>query len=509
MAKKKFSEFAGCENEWRSSIHRMLEIFASIPPSKWHDPSIYTRHGDEVYSKNRLNSAVGVKWKGNPDATDSFEYIQDFLKKTNTQFFEITPNLAEIKGPNGKYLEIRVCAFERKGRARFPLPDAQVRYINEGRFKLSSITYCGLGDVPGLEFILKSGTKKQMVRIVAEDIKADRYLVFRSDSPSAISRVANKRVESFRPAIDEIMRAFTAEDETTPSEQVKAVHWTGKPDSKDPLLFLHSFFQYARAAIGIEDVLEDDSFTLSAGYKFTICAATVPRCLSITVNADWSREAQAFFKRCSFGKQSLTDIGVKLGDSDLDEDIFLDLTYDILNPKEEYSIAISKREGRWKISTYNNSRATFNDFATPITRLINCFLKGKECPEFTTLESNAAPLERVVSVLFTDVEAADINARLRGGSMPSVPRLSIGPTKIPSPGQKNVEDDELVINGAPLLVERLSSLGVMKPNEAEALVARKLENYFVHNSGFQLSREKALEILEKLRGTKAEVRCAT
>jgi len=92
----------------------------------------------------------------------------------------------------------------------------------------------------------------------------------------------------------------------------------------------------------------------------------------------------------------------------------------------------------------------------------------------------------------------DARLNMRNGYA-SVPRLCLGNIVMPNPGMKSVERDEFVANAAPLLVEYLHTLGVMTPVQAEEVVTRKLENYFVHKAGFQLSRGRAIEVIGSLK----------
>ncbi|GEM_PF-3082843 len=106
-----------------------------------------------------------------------------------------------------------------------------------------------------------------------------------------------------------------------------------------------------------------------------------------------------------------------------------------------------------------------------------------------------------IATLFTGDERETLEKRVHEaqlklrGSWQSVPRLNLGQTILPAPGQRHIRDDEFVVRGSTYLVEQLTSLGIMKRKEAEKLVARKLEHYLVHRSGFQLSRERARTIL--------------
>ncbi len=115
-------------------------------------------------------------------------------------------------------------------------------------------------------------------------------------------------------------------------------------------------------------------------------------------------------------------------------------------------------------------------------------------------------LETTLSILFTEQEGKELGRRINEarlqmrGSWGSVPRLSLGAIQIPNPGQKDVRTDEFVVNASSYLVESLSHFGIMSSEEAEEMIARRLQNYFVHKGGFQLNRERAAGIVSKLQG---------
>ena len=118
-------------------------------------------------------------------------------------------------------------------------------------------------------------------------------------------------------------------------------------------------------------------------------------------------------------------------------------------------------------------------------------------------------LERVVDTAISALFTGDEHARLRaqveqarlkvGNQWASIPRLNLGLTEMPVPGQHDVRKDEFVTHAAPYLVEYLSSLGVMPAQEAEALISRRLTNYFVHRTGYQVSAGNARRIVDEIK----------
>jgi hypothetical protein len=132
--------------------------------------------------------------------------------------------------------------------------------------------------------------------------------------------------------------------------------------------------------------------------------------------------------------------------------------------------------------------------------------------------NNSQQLEKIVDstidLLFTgkekdlltaEIEKARLNMR-KGWA--SIPRLSLGAIALPTPGQRNISHDEFVVNGSTYLVEYLSQLGIMESDRAEEMAAQKLVNYFIHRSGFQISQERAREIVQKLNDKELAVQVA-
>jgi len=154
-----------------------------------------------------------------------------------------------------------------------------------------------------------------------------------------------------------------------------------------------------------------------------------------------------------------------------------------------------------------------NDYRPYLHRVLELFSGRHEPPEWhdssiyrsqddSRLDSF---VDSSLSLLFTGEERVQMEARLADARLKmrngyaSVPKLCLGNIVMPTPGMKSVERDEFVLNASPLLVEYLHTLGVMSQEQAEAVVSRKLENYFVHRAGFQLSRGRAVEIISGLR----------
>ena len=131
-------------------------------------------------------------------------------------------------------------------------------------------------------------------------------------------------------------------------------------------------------------------------------------------------------------------------------------------------------------------------------------------PLIYSQNGNIRELEQVidstVDLLFTGSERTEIEDKLKQAKLSmrkgwaSVPRLSLGAVKLPTPGQNNALNDDFVTEAAPLFVEYMSTLGVMDAQEAEAIMAQRLTNYFIHKAGFQLNRSRAESLVDSLNG---------
>ena len=110
-----------------------------------------------------------------------------------------------------------------------------------------------------------------------------------------------------------------------------------------------------------------------------------------------------------------------------------------------------------------------------------------------------------IEMLFAGDERKELQqkieqARLRlGDTWSSVPRLSLGAIRLPNPVQNDISQDEFVREAAPYLIEYLGAMGIMTPEESEKVVGQKLINYFVHQAGFQLNKDRASNIVDNLR----------
>lgn len=123
-------------------------------------------------------------------------------------------------------------------------------------------------------------------------------------------------------------------------------------------------------------------------------------------------------------------------------------------------------------------------------------------------------LDSEIDFLFTGEDRTEIKTRIEEARLKmrsgwaSVPKLNLGLVTLPNAGQRDIRTDEFVVEAAPYLIEYLHQLGVMASEEAEEIVFRKLTNYFVHDRGFQLNRERAEQIVGNLKNapkTKEEV----
>ena len=85
-------------------------------------------------------------------------------------------------------------------------------------------------------------------------------------------------------------------------------------------------------------------------------------------------------------------------------------------------------------------------------------------------------------------------AKLKIGRWTSVPNLNLGLIKLPTPS-----NDNYAIKQGQLFIEVLSSLNIMTREEAHKSILPRLIRHYVHDSGFQKSKEKAREIVDSLR----------
>ena len=119
-------------------------------------------------------------------------------------------------------------------------------------------------------------------------------------------------------------------------------------------------------------------------------------------------------------------------------------------------------------------------------------------------------LHETIDTLFTLDEAKALKkefsrARLSLGEWESIPRLNLGMVKLPAPGMKRSVEDDFLLAGGQLLIENLAAMQIKTRNEAEEMVLRKLMHHYIHNEGFQLSRERAVEIVERLKAIQQTV----
>jgi hypothetical protein len=145
-------------------------------------------------------------------------------------------------------------------------------------------------------------------------------------------------------------------------------------------------------------------------------------------------------------------------------------------------------------------------------------LPNRHDPAIYSPNGSTRELEQVVNstvdLLFTGSERSQIEEKLKQAKLnmrkgwASVPRLSLGAIKLPTPGQNNALDDDFVIDAAPFFVEYMSTLGVMDAKEAEAIMAQRLTNYFIHKAGFQLNRSRAESLVNALNGSELVQRIA-
>lgn len=216
---------------------------------------------------------------------------------------------------------------------------------------------------------------------------------------------------------------------------------------------------------------------------------------------------------------------------DLKKDLELEIYMSHWRPKTHYedcyfiNIAPNSNE-RCVVSISSNVNSSSRKAAPNIFRGINGLLKQDfrpyiarvfeawclpeedwQDPSFYLNENKDVEkfLDTTVETFFTGEERQRIerqinDARLKmRGTWLSIPRLNLGAIKLPTPGQRDITTDQFVVEAVPYVVEYLSTLGIMSHEEAERTLSQKLTNYFFHNTGFQLSRDRAKSIVDSLK----------
>ena len=181
----------------------------------------------------------------------------------------------------------------------------------------------------------------------------------------------------------------------------------------------------------------------------------------------------------------------------------LELTFNPLDyfPRDEYSLDIEKRDNKYVISGINHSteedsRIDINNWKCWIDDFIDYFLTGGKENKIDELDEL---VKETAKELFTPSEYRKLEpkieeARFNLGKLQSIPRLNLGPIRLPTPGEKNYNP---LIDNAPVLIEYLAySLGA---EEAHRVVLTNLINRITHGQ-FQTDVNKAREIVSKLRG---------
>jgi hypothetical protein len=141
------------------------------------------------------------------------------------------------------------------------------------------------------------------------------------------------------------------------------------------------------------------------------------------------------------------------------------------------------------------------DFRPYIHRMMELFTQKpeKDWHDPTIYQENITTvLSDIVQKLFSGEERERIEKALLGTQdvWSSVPKLNLGIVKLPTPGNKEIND---ILHNTPLLIECVSSIGLMSPKEAEEIVTQKLENYCLQNSRFQVSKAYAAEVIQRIK----------
>lgn len=131
------------------------------------------------------------------------------------------------------------------------------------------------------------------------------------------------------------------------------------------------------------------------------------------------------------------------------------------------------------------------------------YSKQNETPEEVSQLNLKQAMDYAMSTLFTASERKDLDKRMkvemRLGKWQSIPRLNVGLTELPAPGNRELSEYDNLVAGGYLIIEQLTQLNVMSREEAEAIVTRKMINHIIHNTKFQRSRDNALVVLQSLK----------
>ncbi|MEN9626284.1 MAG: SNF2-related domain [archaeon] len=130
-------------------------------------------------------------------------------------------------------------------------------------------------------------------------------------------------------------------------------------------------------------------------------------------------------------------------------------------------------------------------------------------PHTTDMKQLESVLDATLPLLFSGTEQTEFANRIQEAKLrmrngyASVPTLNLGALQMPTPGQRNVMNDQFVMTGATYLVEVLSHYGQMPRDEALQTMTQKLTNYFMGR--FQVSRESARQVIKSLSGNVSQL----
>ncbi|MFC1723254.1 hypothetical protein ACFL0V_03885, partial [Nanoarchaeota archaeon] len=269
---------------------------------------------------------------------------------------------------------------------------------------------------------------------------------------------------------------------------------------RDPLTFLHSFMNYAKRLFPkvrcVEDTYldgSDEEEPMASKYlTYNIKDGDEKRKLEIQVTKYGAYVTKRTILDTDVYSRGLRGISGKLvagSSTDASLVVSLEIEKDGEKRSECYLVTPS---GKWH-DLDDGPYEGDEDYRDVLEATINKFLDGEN--------KYQQVLDSTMQTLFTEDEIADLgdkikDARMSVGRWASIPRLNLGPITLPTPGQNYVNEE--LFEGGQLLIEYLSQLNVMPREEAEELVTRRLVHHYVHNTDFQYSREKAVELIQAL-----------
>jgi len=187
-----------------------------------------------------------------------------------------------------------------------------------------------------------------------------------------------------------------------------------------------------------------------------------------------------------------------------------------LKPTEENGMEVIETDLSSKIKTkygFNDILSVAKDFRPYVHRMLEIYAGLPEDqwhdpiiynPELQEQEENIdRTIEEMLNNFYSTNESKELKeklqqAKLKSGRWVSIPNLNLGIVSLPVPKNDN-HRESYTFKGGQLFVEVLSSLNIMTREEAHKSILPRLIRHYVHDSGFQKSKEKAREIVDSLR----------